>query len=63
VDALFGDEVFVAEEPKHLVTEHELGLVGIDVRDGMPRTLVENKPAGDDGVNVRISCEAINYVK
>ena len=46
-----------SEKPKHFVAEDELGLVGIDVRDGMPRTLVENKPAGDDGVNVRIPIE------
>lgn len=49
-----GDEVFVAEEPEHLLTEDEFGLMGIDVGDGMPRSVVEENPAGDDGVNVRI---------
>lgn len=36
------------------MTQDELGLMGIDVGDGMPRTVVEENPAGDDGVNVRI---------
>src|SRR3990172_12333474 len=43
-----------SEKPKHFVAEDELGLVGIDVRDGMPRSVVQKKPAGDDGVNVRV---------
>jgi hypothetical protein len=36
VDALLGDELPVSEKAQHLVTEDELGLMGIDVGDGMP---------------------------
>ena len=37
VDALLGDELAVSEKSQDLVPEDELGLVGIDIRDGMPR--------------------------
>ncbi len=49
-----GDERAVSEKSQDLVPEDELGLVGIDIRDGMPRAVIEEEPARDDGVNVRI---------
>ena len=41
VDALLGDELPVSEKTQHLVTEDELGLMGIDVGNGRPRTVIE----------------------
>ncbi len=38
----------------HLVTEDELGPMGSDVGDGMPRTIIEENPAGDDGMDVGV---------
>jgi hypothetical protein len=54
VDALLGDELAVSKKSQDLVPEDELGLVGIDIRDGMPGAVIEEEPARDDGVNVRI---------
>ena len=55
VDALLGDELPVSEKAQHLVTEDALGPMGIDVGDGMPRTIIEENPAGDDGMDVGVN--------
>ena len=54
LDALLGDEVAVAKKSEDLVPKDELGLPGVDVRDGMPRAIGEEDAAGDDGVDVRV---------
>jgi len=46
VDALLGDEVAVSEKSQNLVPEDELGLIGVDVGDGMPRAVREEDAAG-----------------
>ena len=47
-------ELPVSEKAQHLVAEDELGPMGIDVGDGMPRTIIEENPAGDDGMDVGV---------
>ena len=49
-----GDEDFVAKPSQHFVTEDKLGLMGIDVGNGLPRTVIEENAASDDGVDVRV---------
>lgn len=52
VDALLGDELAVSKKSKQLVAEKKLGLVGIEIGDGLPRAVTEEDPASDDGMNV-----------
>jgi len=47
LDALMGDEVAVSKKCQNLVPEDELGLIGVDVRDGMPRLVREEDAASD----------------
>ena len=54
VDALLGDELAVSKKSEDLVPEDELGLIGVDVGDGMPRAVREEDAAGDEGMNVRV---------
>jgi hypothetical protein len=54
VDALGSDELSVTKKSENLVAEEELGVMGVDVRDGMPRAVLEENPSGHDGMNVRI---------
>jgi hypothetical protein len=54
VDAVLGDEISVSKKPEDLVPEEELGVMGVEVRDGKPRAVLEENPAGDDGMDVRI---------
>ena len=49
-----GDDVTVPKKSKHRMAKEELGLVGIDVRDGMPRTVPHEDTACDDGTHVRV---------
>ena len=50
VDALFGNEVPVSEKSEKLMAKSKLGFVCIDVRDGMPLSVREEEPTGDDGM-------------
>jgi hypothetical protein len=52
-----GDELAVSEKSQDLVAEDELGLTGVDIGDRLPRPVVEENPASDDGMNVRIPIE------
>ena len=54
LDALMGDEVAVSKKCQNLVPEDELGLIGVDVRDGMPRLVREEDAASDQGVNANL---------
>jgi hypothetical protein len=38
-----GDEDSVAKQSQHFVTEDKLGLMGIDVGNGLPRTVIEEQ--------------------
>ena len=42
------------EKSQDLVPEDELGLMGIDIGDGLPGSVKEENPASDDGMNVRV---------
>ena len=57
VDALFGNEVQVSEKSQKFMPKDKLGFVGIDVRDGMPPSVREENPTGDDRMDMRIPCE------
>jgi hypothetical protein len=57
LDTLLGQEPAVSKKSKHLVTEEELGLVGVDVGDGMPRPLTQENAACDDRMDVGIPLE------
>lgn len=39
------------------MAEDELGLVGVDVRHGMPRSVLQENAARDDGMEMRIELE------
>ena len=54
VDTLFGDELAVSEESQNFVPKDELGLMTIDVGDGLPRSITEENSASDDGMDVRV---------
>ncbi len=54
VDAFFGHEVPVSEKTEKLMAKGKFGFVGIDVRDGMPLSVREEEPTGDDGMDMRI---------
>lgn len=52
-----GEELPVSEKAQHLVAEDELGPMGIDVGDGLPSSVKEENPAGDDGMDVGVPLE------
>jgi hypothetical protein len=54
VDALLRDELSLSKKSENLVPEEELGVMGVEVRDGTPRAVLEENPAGDDGMNMWI---------
>jgi hypothetical protein len=54
LDSLLGDEVTVSKNSQDLLPEDKLGFVRVDTGDGMPRAILEEDAARDDGMNVRV---------
>ena len=50
-------ELPVSEKAQHLVAEDELGRMGIDVGDGLPRAVTQEDTACDDGMDVGVPLE------
>ena len=36
------------------MSKEELGFVGVDIRNGLPGSVIQENPAGDDGMDVKI---------
>jgi hypothetical protein len=53
-----GDELAVSKKSEDFVAEEELGVMGVHVRDGKPRAVLEENPSGNDGMNVRIPLQS-----
>jgi len=54
VDAVLRNEAPVSEKSEELVTEQELGLMGIDIGNGNPLAVGFENTSGDDGMDVRV---------
>ena len=54
VDALGSDELSVSKKSEDFVAEEELGVMGVDIGNGKPGAVLEENPAGNDGMDVRI---------
>ena len=57
VDALLGDELAVSEKSQNFVPKDELGLMGIDVGDGMSFVSAVPNSSGNHAMNVRVPIE------
>ncbi|HXV63453.1 MAG TPA: hypothetical protein VEK15_22320 [Vicinamibacteria bacterium] len=57
VDALLGDELTVSKKSQNLVPEEKLGLMRVHIGNRLPQSLVEENPASDEGMNVRVPLE------
>ena len=54
LDALLGKEVPVSKRTQHLVAEEELGLVRIDVGNGMQFVVAVPDSSGNNGMDVGV---------
>lgn len=54
VDAILGNEASISEQGEYLVSEQQLGSMGIDVGNGKPLAVGCPHAPGSDGVDVGV---------